>query len=406
MAILFFAFAIPDSLSDEISKIDRYPQVQGHKLQWNIIRGVEAASNTTIDLIGAIPVSNFPAYPKIFFGASRWSHGGDAEDFFLPYVNLALLKHVTRFLSSLVLVCGWLWKKRREKEKKVLIYAMHSPFMLSALLSTGLLGGQIYLVVPDMPQFMDLGMKRSLYRKIAKRLDAFLMHRMLRGMAGLIVLTQQVVTDMAGDAIPSIVVEGMVSPFTEDALQASPSSGDAAGVAETIVMYTGALTGLDLLLEAFAQIPDPRYRLWFSGRGVMEAEIKEAAARDSRIVYWGMLPTEELNRKTAEATVLIIPRSATTPYIQYSFPSKLLEYMMTGRPVISTVLPGIPAEYHDYLFLLRDETAAGLAKLLTEVCERPVSELSEFGLKARDFVIREKNYLSQGKRIFDFMQRK
>jgi hypothetical protein len=78
--------------------------------------------------------------------------------------------------------------------------------------------------------------------------------------------------------------------------------------------------------------------------------------------------------------------------------------MMTGRPVISTMLPGIPCEYREYLFILQDETPFGLAKLLQEVCEKPLTELSEIGQRARSFVLREKNYLRQGKRMFRFIQ--
>ena len=33
------------------------------------------------------------------------------------------------------------------------------------------------------------------------------------------------------------------------------------------------------------------------------------------------------------------------PGLRYSFPSKLFEYLQAGKPVISTRLPGIPADY-------------------------------------------------------------
>jgi glycosyltransferase involved in cell wall biosynthesis len=103
------------------------------------------------------------------------------------------------------------------------------------------------------------------------------------------------------------------------------------------------------------------------------------------------------------ATVFINVRSAETPFIEYSFPSKLLEYMAFGRPTITTALPSIPEEYHKFLYLIREENPVYIARLITEVCCKPELELENFGRKARDFVMKEKNYLIQGRRIYDFI---
>ena len=177
---------------------------------------------------------------------------------------------------------------------------------------------------------------------------------------------------------------------------------------DKIITYAGGLFeeyGLKLLLDAFALIAGEEYRLWLFGKGEMGGEMKASALRDPRIIYWGMLPNQELLDLEARSTVLINPRLSNAAFTRYSFPSKLLQYMITGRPVVSTLLPGISREYHEYLFILQDETPLGLAKLLQEVCEKPQTELSDIGQRARRFVMREKNYLRQGERIFKFIQR-
>jgi glycosyltransferase involved in cell wall biosynthesis len=135
----------------------------------------------------------------------------------------------------------------------------------------------------------------------------------------------------------------------------------------------------------------------------MKDDVIAAAKTDNRIHYLGFLSTESLVEKMCQATVFINVRSAETPFIAYSFPSKLLEYMAFGRPTITTALPGIPNEYHEFLYLIRDENPVYIARLITEVCCKSESELEHFGCKARDFVMKEKNYLIQGKRIYDFI---
>lgn len=279
---------------------------------------------------------------------------------------------------------------------------MHSPFIISALVATFFGGGKIILIIPDMPAFMDLGIRRNIMIRIAKKIDAFIMRKMLRRMAGVIALTKYTIEDIKQiAAIPSMVMEGSVynkplhvKPTNDDYQQCSK---------EKIIMYTGALDGLELLLEAFSLIRDQSYYLWICGRGEMENVIMNAAAQDRRIIYWGLLSDDDLEQKCAQATIFVNPRSSKTPFIQYSFPSKLLEYMVTGRPVITTNLPGIPEDYREYLFILDDETPLGLAKLIKNICSKSPQELLAFGYAAQEFVRTKKNYLQQGKRLYEFI---
>ncbi len=398
--LLFLGFAVPDEIMEAIVRRDRYPQIAAHKFQWHIIHGVEAASGSAMSLISAVPViSCYPKYPDILFRGGRWKHREDAQDRFLPFVNIPILKHLTRFFSAVMHVSRWL--RGHRGDPKIIIYAMHSPLLLAAVIATMLFRGKIYLVIPDMPEYMDVGIRRGFFRKVGKKIDGYLMNRMLKKMTGLIVLSKYVAEDGFSGRIPYLVVEGAVSPEIANGHR-EPSSIPLRK--EKIIMYTGSLAALDLLIDGFRQIPDHSYRLWISGRGEMEKQISELSGRDERVIYWGLLSNEEISKKMLQATALINARSAKTPHIQYSFPSKLLEYMLAGRPVISTALPGIPEDYYDYLYILKDESPQALASFIQEVCSKPPQELREFGERARRFVMAEKNYRRQGKRIYEFMQ--
>jgi glycosyltransferase involved in cell wall biosynthesis len=228
--------------------------------------------------------------------------------------------------------------------------------------------------------------------------------QLVKRMSGLIVLTKYVAEDIVNERIPYMVMEGAVSLDHLNDFNSPNPEQKALNQHEKIIMYTGALTGLELLLDAFALIRDESYRLWICGRGEMEGQLKAASAKDKRIVYWGILSNEELFQKKLKATVLVNVRSSRTPFIQYSFPSKLLEYMITGRPVVSTVLPGIPNEYKEYLYMLDRETPEELMKLLQYICVKSSQELNSIGQRAKDFVIKNKNYKHQGKRISDFIE--
>ena len=79
--------------------------------------------------------------------------------------------------------------------------------------------------------------------------------------------------------------------------------------------------------------------------------------------------------------------------------------MLSGRPVITTVLAGIPEEYYEFVFRLEDETPTGLAQRILEICAKSPIELDEFGRRAQDFIRGKKNWTVQGKRVHDFIDR-
>ena len=107
---------------------------------------------------------------------------------------------------------------------------------------------------------------------------------------------------------------------------------------------------------------------------------EEAIAReDERVFYGGMLLNTEIVAKEQEATLLVNPRPTQEEFVKYSFPSKTMEYMASGTPVMTTVLPGMPREYHPHVFLLRDETAVGIAASLKEVLALSDAELYQKG---------------------------
>jgi glycosyltransferase involved in cell wall biosynthesis len=406
LSVLFLGFAIPDAMMDEVASRDHYqPQIAAHKLQWNIISGLEEAMGKPIDLLSAVATSDYPSFPQVLFPYSKFEHRQGARDALIPCVNIVFVKQVTRFIACFVLLLSWLLEHRGDTDKLILVYSMHSPLLLSALLARAVVSAKVVLIVPDLPAYMDFGIQRGLLRRMTKPIDSALLVRAMRRVQGLIALTQYIAQDLA-PALPVLVMEGVIR--IDETECPPPNDGLALRVSsdEAMVVCAGALVqeyGIELLLKASTLLKDRRYRFGFCGKGPMEQAIRQAVRRDDRVVYWGFLSQHELQPKLRSATVLVHPRLSNAKYVRYSFPSKLLEYMKAGRPVISTALPGIPEEYFEYLYVLYDETAEGLARLLSEVCSKTDEELDKFGLRAKKFVESKKNHVRQGQRIYEFL---
>ncbi len=110
-----------------------------------------------------------------------------------------------------------------------------------------------------------------------------------------------------------------------------------------VFMYSGLLsrvTGVDLLLRVMEGNEDPDIRLVITGKGNLEQQVKDAVQKDARIEYKGHLSYEEYIRELQKADVLVNPRNMELPENQNNFPSKILEYLATGKRIISTKFVG------------------------------------------------------------------
>ena len=147
---------------------------------------------------------------------------------------------------------------------------------------------------------------------------------------------------------------------------------------------------------------DDGYILWITGGGPYEAALKEKVKENRKVTYYGFLPTrEELFRLQAQASVMMNIRNPEVEAAHYCFPSKLFEYMLLGRPVLSVKLKGIPHEYKKYLF----EFDKLEGKQIAEAVERVLSDETreKKAIAGRIFVEEKKNNFAMAKKIMEFL---
>lgn len=110
-----------------------------------------------------------------------------------------------------------------------------------------------------------------------------------------------------------------------------------------ICMYAGILehvTGVEMLIDAIDLVDDDSIELWISGKGSLEETIKEKAKNDKAVKFLGYLSYNDYLEQLKNADILINPRNMNLPENMNNFPSKILEYIATGKRVISTKYPG------------------------------------------------------------------
>ncbi|MEU4470482.1 glycosyltransferase [Micromonospora sp. NPDC023888] len=388
--VTLLGFTVPDDLLAEIIARDTHLPTQTHTFAWGLVRSLRAA-DCPVHLLSAAPVSTWPGNRQIRFRAGRFRQD-DVDGHLLAFVNLLGLKHVTRFLAA------WRTGSRalREREADVLlVHGVHSPFLWFGVLRARRCGVRVVPVLTDPPGVM-LPTDGRLVR-LLRGLDVALVRAALARCCGVIALTAALAEDFAPGR-PRLVLEGISC--------ADPAGPPVPPGATRDIVYAGGLSrayGVDRLVEAFRGLPGDDLRLCVYGRGELAGWLRDQATVDRRILPPALLPRQELLPRLARATVLVNPRPVDQDFVRWSFPSKIIEYLAAGVPVVSTRLPGIPAEYAPWLSFAEPDTAAGLRTAVSRVLELPAEQARALGAGGARFVRETRDPATQGRRLSDFL---
>ena len=283
---------------------------------------------------------------------------------------------------------------RKRREKRLICDVLNISVCLGSLIASKLIGIKSVGIVTDMPGLMVGGSKSFLSNLITRINKSY-----LGSFDYYVFLTEQMNPVLNIHKRPYIVMEGLVDVD----MQIAPHADWIPGMKRNII-YAGGLYeryGVKMLIEAFMQISFDDVTFSIYGMGEMEQQIREYEKKDSRIHYYGAVPNSKVVEEELKATLLINPRPTHEEFTKYSFPSKNMEYMVSGTPVLTTKLPGMPTEYYPYVFLFDEETVEGYKRKLEDVLSLPYEQLKEKGELGKRFALDKKNNIVQSMRILN-----
>lgn len=371
---------------DKHTKNDANPQTAARKLEGRYINGFRKNS-LHLTLLSFFPSTNFPGNPKIFFGYNRTIING-IINYSYPFINFIGAKHVTRFFSCLVFLSIWHFKNRNQI-KKIIIYSVHSPFLLAALIFKVLFNTSTHVIVPDLPRHMNFGGSRSIMWRFLKKIDSRFLDFLISKTSGISVVTRNMAAEnVEWSNLPYMVIEGMVD---EDSRAIEKKSVD-----KKIFFYAGGLNaeyGVQSLLTAFQELFQIRddIELWLCGKGELVADIQALGKKHRGLKYFGYLSQSEIDKLMGDVFCLVNCRNPNDSFVKYSFPSKLLEYLVSGIPILTTKLPGVPDEYDKYLNYIDGSDAIYIVHSVVKIMQEDEEYLREKANAGRDFVINNKN---------------
>ena len=247
-------------------------------------------------------------------------------------------------------------------------------------------------IITDVPEYMDKG-----HESIFTKLTSFLMKKYDE-----YVLLTEAMNDLVNpNDKPYIIMEGLCESSGDDGAFVEKKIRD-----KFTCLYTGSLsegTGIEELVGAIREINDFNIELKIYGNGKLADWLSTVSQEDERIKYGGVVTNAEAVAEQKNADLLINPRPTDIAYGNVSFPSKIMEYMASGTPLLTTALPGIPREYYDYIYVIEDYSAKGIADAIKTVCFAPIDERMGKAMAAKEFVMTKKNNRSQAERIVNLI---
>ena len=244
-------------------------------------------------------------------------------------------------------------------------------------------------IVTDLPQYVGLDNVKK-----RKMKDLFSLSFMKR-FSSYVLLTEQMNSVVNMRKKPYIVMEGICDGNSID-----KSGGNIKD--KKIIMYAGSLHrqyGIRMLMEAFIKCNRQECELHIYGCGNSERDIEEASKFHNNIVFHGLVSHDRVVLAEQDAFLLVNPRPSNEEFVKYSFPSKTLEYMASGTPVVMNKLPGIPKDYQNHVLFFEDETVEGYTKTLDKLLAREWSEMRDFGYNAKRFIVNTRNKDIQAEKI-------
>ena len=387
-----------EDYQNEIKDYKVKPTVAPLVLETALVNGFWE-NEADIDILTFPIFPTFGKCPKLFWGQKREKLDCGYENVWLSAINITGLKQKSFEISSKYAIEKWI-KENEDEDKAILIYSIFEPIAKSVIKCARKYNIPCFAIVADLPRDMYNVGRIGRIKKILSDVYVKCTQKIQGLFDGYIYLSEPM-KEVINPTAPYIVMEGVadISNVSEPHIDEKYN--------KRVIMYAGTLIklfGLDKLIEAFEQIENDELELWIFGSGEYAEEIKQHSQKDKRIKFLGRKRREEILEYEKKATLLVNVRNCNDEFTKYSFPSKTIEYMLSGTPVLTTELPGIPGEYFDYVFSIKDNNVETIKDKLSEILSQDDEQLIAIGKRAQEFIIENKSGYKQAKKIIDFIE--
>jgi glycosyltransferase involved in cell wall biosynthesis len=330
----------------------------GNKLQRDFLEELSNRENIELDLVTILPHAMYPNGPLKIRKKSEISMN-NSINLILKYINLPALKQITIIKNLYYEI------KRLIKNNHYDSVITYNYFPVFSIPLTRLQSRYKFNLIPylaDLP--IQYTKQQSILRKWYLKWEQRVSKRHLSQLSNCIVINLNASKEFCPKSY-TLLIEGGVGvnarnkePYRE--------------IKDHNFVYTGTLdaySGILNLIIAIQELNNSGYNLYLTitGSGEHERLIHQLTKNDNFIEFKGIVTKEEHLSILKNAYCIVNPRMISHPVSKMTFPSKIHEYMLTKRPILSTKLSGISQVYFEKMYLIEGDDVDDFKKGISNV---------------------------------------
>ena len=226
----------------------------------------------------------------------------------------------------------------------------------------------------------------------------------------IVVLSSAFTRNLEGKGVPAEKIELIYDPATRTPQTNGNGSGNGNGAHSLKILSMGNIgfsQGLTDIVRAFESRPElnPEVKLMITGSGVAAPDA-EQEIRTDRVEMPGLVSSERLEHELQDATLALVTQKHGGE--EFNIPSKLMNFMMYGLPVVASVDPSSEVAH-----IVRESGAGWVvdnadpsvfAGTLREIAEAP-EEIARRAVASREYATRHFNVDAFAAHFDDVLQR-
>lgn len=361
--------------------------VAGNKMQLGFVKGF-IKNGIDTDVISVEAHAMWKYNQKPITVPAKTLKEGEALIQTISYINLPIIKQCCIYLNLLKQI-----KNRISSDKTILIvYNTMSMFALPVLKIASKYKCKAVAIVADLP----IREKKNFIRKMEDKTQ----EKLISQFDGLIPLTKHIPEQFAPN-IPYCVIEAGCNEenYSNDNEKYESRKSKKVVFSGTL----NVLSGIELIIDAMQFVEGHDIELHIYGDGPLR-EVVNKATMNKSVIYHGRVSNEQMLSIQKKADLLVCPRCADNYTTKYTFPSKILEYICAGVPVLSNRLMGIPDEYEEYINYSKSEDAEDWGNAIVDIVENNRAVYCEKAEKAKRKVLQTKTWEFQCKEVAAFLE--
>lgn len=163
--------------------------------------------------------------------------------------------------------------------------------------------------------------------------------------------------------------------------------------------------GIDVIMDAFTDLPQDKFELHIFGFGPLEKKVKLFCDKQKNAFFYGQISSDSVIRKLSEMDILLnVLFSSNNCLMDFNFPSKIVDYICSGRVVISTEFSGFPNEYKDFVFIVPSEEKNDLVNTILSISKMPNEQIIDRCKCGQKFVATHQKYQTITDNIISFIK--